>query len=286
MLRRNLFVLAAAAVAGLASTSFAANDTTFGASTADSRVLSPKNMGHSEAASVLLYDGMTPALAANTVSGTGGSPNTFIGEPVNGSALGGLTPTLTGFDLGVVNFTGATINTANLRCSIAVWGLHTAAGTPVYSSLLATYNVDFGAVNNFATSTFFAIQDPTTPGVVPAVTITTPLALPSNQHIGFTFSWSTGDGTTQTPQSFLYEPQDDNTVPTVGAVDFAAPNFGFYRNVNGETNFNFANSGDRRVFTGSTSVFFRAYVAAVPEPASLGAIGLGLVGLVARRRRA
>jgi len=278
MLRKNLFVMAAAALAGLASMSFAA-DSAFNATRAGA--IQPKNQIGREAGDVLLFDSIT----GSTPSGTTSTPNTYMGEPVNGSLLGGATPSLTGIDCAIVNFTGTTINTTDLQLHFTVWGSHSTASSPVFSNNLGTFNVDFGPVSNFATSSFLNVEG-ATPGVTPGITLATPLALPSNQHIGFTFNWTIADQTgTQVSMNNLNALLRTTGAFAVGTPDFAAPNYGYYRNAGGETNFNFLNTSSRNIGANS-GVYMRAFVAAVPEPTTLGLAGLGLVGLVARRRRA
>ena len=125
------------------------------------------------------------------------------------------------------------------------------------------------------------------PGVTPGVTLATPLQLTSSQNWGMTFNWQTE---TATPGTYVSTNNFNALLRTTGAFavgtpDFAAPNYGYYRNAGGENTGNFLFSSSRNIGVNS-GVYMRAYADAVPEPTTLGAIALAGMGLIARRRTA
>ena len=282
MKRRIASLFGFAALFGVAVTFAQAQDAGLGGFTARPAMQSHP-VGGPEVTHALIFDAITGLAGA---SGTTSTPNTFIGEAIDGSAAGGLAPKLTGFDCAIVNFTGATVTTTNLRLNAYVWGTHLNSGAGnVFSNLLATYTVDFGPVS-LATSSFIPIES-ATPGVTPGVVLATPLQLTSNQNWGMTFNWQTE---TATPGTYVSTNNFTQALRVtgpfaVGTPDFAAPNFGYYRNAGSENTGNFLFSSARNIGANS-GVYMRAYAEAVPEPTSLAVLGLSGLTLIARRRKA
>ncbi len=238
-------------------------------------------VGASFANADLLFDNMTAGRLGNagtTLTSTSSTPNTFMGDGYN--LIPGAT-SITGFDIYPVNLSGT--NFDHLRINIWVWDTVNTSGTvnattPAFSNLLGAYTLD--VAGTFTTGFYFPFQTGD-PGLTPGVTLGTPLAV-SDSQIGMTFNYqgSTDGGVTYNSVNSLTSIISAGVPATTGSNVFN----GYYRNAAGETNGNFTSSL-RSIGLTNQSVGVRVYGTAVPEPASLAVLGLGLVGLVARRRR-
>jgi hypothetical protein len=208
---------------------------------------------------------------------TSSTPNTFMGDGYN---LAPGTTAISGFDVYPVNTSG--VNYVALKITIYVWGSVNTSGTvnavtPAFSNLLATYTLTSAGAYN--TGFYFPFEN--VPGVLPGITLGSPLAVPSTQ-IGLTFNYQgSTDGTTYSPANNLTSIISSNQ-PTVGSEVFA----GYYRNAGtpAETDGNFTSALRSLAGLGTyQSLAVRIYT--VPEPTTAALASLGVVGLVIWRRR-
>ena len=206
---------------------------------------------------------------------TGSTPNTFMGD---GYILDPTTTAITGFDVYPVNLSGT--NFTGLKINIFVWGtVNTGtvnATTPAFSNLLASYSLT--SAGTYTSGFFFPFESAAAPGVLPGITLASPLAIPSNT-IGITMAYQgTTDGTTYNSVNSLTSLITYGPPPTGGAEVFN----GYYRNANSETNGNFT-STLRSLGLTNQSLALRVY--GVPEPTTLMLVGIGCTALLGRRRR-
>ena len=234
-------------------------------------------------ADTLLFDNASNFRNGVTGAGqtcTGSTPNTFMGDGYN--LIAGAT-SITGFDLFPANVTGSTGPTfTNLQLTVYVWGTVNTTGTvnattPAFSNLLGTYVAT--ASGTFSPGYYFPFETGD-PGATPGFTLGTPLSISSTQ-IGLTFNYqgSTDGGVTYNNVNLLTSVVSYGTLASVGSNVFD----GYYRNANSETNGNFTSSL-RSLGQVDQSVAVRVYGTAVPEPASIAAVGIGVVALIRRRR--
>ena len=228
----------------------------------------------------LLFDNISPYENGTTgasVSATGSTPNTFMGDGYN--LVAGATD-ITGFDLYPVNLSGTSFT--GLKLNIYVWGAvntgTVSATAPAFSNLLASYSLT--STGTFASGSFFPFES-ASPGATPGVTLGTPLVIPSST-IGLTFNYQgTTDRTTYANVNSLTSLIAYGVPATVGSDVFN----GYYRNANSETNGDFT-STLRSLGVTNQSLAVRVYGDAVPvpEPATVGVIAATVV-LAGRRRR-
>lgn len=267
-------------------------------------------------ADLIAYDQMTTVSSSNwnipsnavTAPAPTGSGNRQMGGVVNL-----VTPDLfiSGFDLGLVNSTGAAIpNAAGTRARLNYWvwntwtnGTSTTALT--FSNLAGSGTVDFnlGALTapfNNNSVLFISTGAAGLPGFPPLAGLTpgapafAPIAITQATGIGITFSWdlSIDNGVTYTQPngltSLITGGVNGTTLvptppPSIGTNAIAGPNNGYYRSPQSTTtdiNGNFAQGSQRQIGVNS-GVVMRVFT--VPTPSSLALLGLG--GLVAARRR-
>jgi hypothetical protein len=223
-----------------------------------------------------LFEASTPGI---TVSSTSSAPNTFMGTGYN---LAPGTNSITGFDVYPVNTSGTNFNA--LKINIYVWDTVNTSGTvnattPAFSNLLAQYTLT--STGSFNTGFFYPFES-ASPGVVPGITLATPLLLTDNQ-IGLTYNYmgSTDGGATYANAQNLTSLIVAGT-PAPNSV--GAPLFsGYYRNANSETNGNFTSSL-RTLGQANEQLAVRVYGTVVPEPSTLAMIGSILAACGLRRR--
>lgn len=152
--------------------------------------------------------------------------------------------------------------------TIRIWGTVNptgAAGDPVFSNLLGTWS----------------FSGTTTPATVPSATTfttaaqATPLILQSNTTYGVEIDLR--NGAASDPNLLLgYR----NAAPLVGTSDN-----GFFWDENGDGVIQFGESRNGSGFTNG-NLSFAALGSAVPEPTTIAAVGLGLLAMMRKRRRA
>ncbi|WP_422012139.1 PEP-CTERM sorting domain-containing protein [Roseateles sp.] len=233
------------------------------------------------ASAALVFDNISSPLNSQggTITATSSTPNTFMGD---GYVLSAGTTQITGFDLFAYNNTG--VNYTGLKLNVYVWGgVNTgtvSAAAPAFSNLLGSYS--FTSSGTFTTGFFYSFEDPTNPGATPGIALNSPLNLSSNT-VGITVNiQGTTDGVTYTSANSLTSLITYGTLPTTGSLVFN----GYYRNGNNEVNGNFT-SGVRSLGFTNQGVALRVYgnVTAVPEPSTVLLMGVGVLGLLAWRRR-
>ena len=216
---------------------------------------------------------------------TGASPSiptatrTFIGDPfapANVAPGGPLTISM--MDIVLVSASAATYQ--NLVLRVTFWDSYNGSAATVFSgpSLLQTFS--FGA-NTLAANSAYTLT---------GLTFTTPVTLNGGGPYGVTFNWQgdTGAGLANTDN--LTTAIRTGSAFAVGSIPLSAPNYGYYRNASGRTDFNFASTDSRQIGANSAAMF-RLYTnaAPVPEPATnvlLMIGGLGGLLLWQQRRRA
>jgi hypothetical protein len=218
----------------------------------------------------LLFDGITNLeTGASLGYSTGSTPNYWMGD---GYGLMTGATDITGFDISPVNGTGnsATGTVFNaLKITIDVWGSVNLTGTvnattPAFSNELASYVLTSTGTFNPG---FYYIYG-TSNGSAPAITLTTPLIIPSSTvGISFNYQGSTDGGTTFASYNGLSSIIPASAAPTTGNLVLGGTTGGYYRNVNSETNGNFT-AGLRSLGLGNQSIGVRVFGdagAAVPS---------------------
>lgn len=198
------------------------------------------------AATVTLLDSFT---GAPTLTTTSGAPRSFIGGAYSFTTPG---PEVDVTEMTVfIAATAAQSYSNGLQIQVQFWDAYDSAGNPIFSSAaggVQTFNVA-GPIT-LAANTFSQIN----------LTLGTPVRLSSlvNKGIGFNYQGDNGGGFASTDNltTLLAAEAEPGTYPTFAAGLNAVqtgPDGGFYRNVSGQTTFNFA-STDRRTFTGLDNI--------------------------------
>lgn len=263
------------------------------------------------AADVVSYDQMGNVPSTNWfIPSSGGTPtgsgNRQMGAVVN---FGTSDTTITGFDAGIVNSTGAAIAispTTVIRLNYWIWNTWTpgtATGTaPAFSSLAGSGSVNFtftGSGSFANNSILWAANGAAGPAGFPPLAASlpgagiTPVTVASSSGVGIVFSWdiSQNGGTSfSSPNGLTSLITGTSTgpaapAPSVGtnALDALTAAGGYYRSVNGSTTDNNGQyaQGSLRTLGVNSGVVMRVYTTPAPAAASLLALG----GLVAGRRR-
>ncbi len=233
---------------------------------------------------VVVFDNVSAVQAATpgaTITSTGSTPNTFIGDAYTLTAG---TTQITGFDVFSGNLSGVTYTA--LKLNVYVWGgvnLGAASvATPAFSTLLGSYTFN-SAAGSYASGFYYSFQN-AVPGSAPALLLAAPIAVPGTA-VGITINvQGTTDGLTYASANSLTSMITTGVPATVGSNVFN----GYYRNAASETNGNFT-STLRSLGLTNQSMALRIYgdVTPVPEVSTWLMMGLGLagIGLLAQRRQ-
>ncbi len=220
----------------------------------------------------VVFDSITGQLTPSLPTAT----RTYMGQ--------GFTPALGGNFItgGSVNLaSAATVNYTNLTLRIQFWGTFDSTGggsatglvfsNPIGAPILFNAGAFAATANTFNTFTF---------------TLGTPVALVGTGPFGITFSFQGDTGTG------LASTDNLTTLVRTGALAAGtnntgtAPNFGYFRNASGRTDFNFQSNDFRQIGANSALSFT---LTAVPEPGTVATFavgGMALLGVAIRRRRA
>lgn len=226
-----------------------------------------------------LYDSLyTDATHAtfNGPSDTGSTPRTFKADTFS-LANRGAAPSysITGLQFGVVNWATTTVN-FNIRADVALYDSTTSATSGTTSlftnpALVST----FGTLSNVTlnTNTFTVVT----------LTFGTPVSwtAPDGTIGGFTLKISHDNAN----DGVFVEDQNLSSIVSTAAT-YVAPYVGsstngYYRDADANGTFT---GSDYRTLTNRSDVGFVVIGTAVPEPASMVALGLGVAALIRRRR--
>lgn len=220
------------------------------------------------------------------------APRTYVGDAFTNNALPANTTSfqVTGGDVYLASSTAATY--VDIQARIQLWNTVTPTSTTaVFSNPLALITVDFGGAT-LAANTVYTL--PFTLGSVATLSG----GSGSNWGITVNFQVSTTAGTavadnTNTSPALTYNTGTSGYA--AGTITTgASPVFGYYRNVESQTNFNFIAGDQRSLNTAGANYQGLAFVltgnpVVVPEPSTVAMTGLGglalLVGMQRLRRR-
>jgi hypothetical protein len=229
----------------------------------------------------LVFDNRT---GAPSLTFTGSTPRTIIGGSfhIDASALGAGTKRITGYQAYMVSATVATYS--NIRMDLSLWEYNkTATGTtPAFFNKLQTASWNVGSITT-AANTFYTLDvSYAGPGVVIDPT--------KDYGVQIAYFGDTGSGeqlTTNLTSLLRGQSTGASAPPAVGTQPIAGTSSVFYRNASGITSVDSALIGsDARNFAGWSDTNLALQVQAVPEPASMLALGLGLAAVARRRKQA
>lgn len=215
---------------------------------------------------------------------TGSMPRTYMGDGFTNSAL---TPTsqfnVTGLSLFLVSATAASYTDVLLR--IQFYNSYNPNAASVFSNPAGPLQTfDVGA-QTFAANTIYEFDF--------TLTSPSPITLFGN-NLGFAQNFQSSTlpgGLMPADNPNLTSLITYNTAGTgyaAGQITTGtSPNFGYYRNASGRTDFNFANTDSRSLGVPNQAIGIIVSGSAVPEPSTyamvLGGLGILLFGMRARR---
>lgn len=243
----------------------------------------------SQAAVVL--DNMTNA----TFTGTGTLPRTMLGMAFNLGNVAAGPVSLTGMDLSFNHF--ATVNTtyANVQFQVSFWD--TAANTTTgaaaaFTNRVSTVTFNLAANSTLNANTRYTFQN-ATPGSAPGVTFAAPVTMASGANLGVQILVLADSGNGLVANDLLTPALVHTHTGGAWAVGNntagTGPNNGYYRNASQaapvNANTSLLGSDFRTLGLPTQGVAMRLYTESVPEPGTMTVLGLGVAGLVARRRK-
>jgi hypothetical protein len=192
-------------------------------------------------------------------------------------------PTITGFGLDLLVAAGAatgTTNFTNLQLMVTFFtgwqSTFTGSGNE-FSSPVYTVTYTFGA-ESLANNTVYGLLG--TPAA-PEFVLPTALAVTGNK-IGIQFTWLDNGAATNFAQTAW---SIGATAPSVGTNAFQYPNLAWGASGGTSSATSIAQANYWYGGTNAADVNLGAEIYATPEPCSMAILGLGAVGLLARRRR-
>jgi MYXO-CTERM domain-containing protein len=230
-------------------------------------ILSVCVLGTSRASADVIYD----AITNQTFSFTGSLPRTHLGDPVNNIAA----PINKKWRVDVIdmNFVvGAAGTFNNVTARIRVWDNWdpaAPAGTHVFSNLLSDVTWTFGDITTTGVSGFSV--------ALPYVASGLGFNLNDTQ-LGFEIEWRVNGVLDDNLTTGITNTAGD-VPPVVGSTALD----GYYRDVNNDGIFDASDARD--LATLNTNLMLRINATAIPEPSTMALAAVGLVGLVALRRR-
>jgi hypothetical protein len=202
-----------------------------------------------------LYDSFTITTNYTT---TTGSPRTFMGTGYNNAPTGG-----------PIEITKVTVYLASgsavdqtfsngVRVNFNFWEDYNPAVTPVFSNSVGNFSADVPALTSIVASTFYPID----------ITLNPPVVFANDTNNGFAVNYQGNNGAGFASADGLTSLVSINgTAPVIGSSPLTPPNYFWYRNASGRTDFNFA-STDSRSFGGSTNNFLSVIIFGNIYPAS------------------
>lgn len=240
----------------------------------------------------LVLDNMTNA----TFTGTGSTPRAMLGQAFSLGNVAAGPVSLVGMDFSFNHF--ATVNTtyAAVQFQISFWNnaANTTTGTgAAFTNRVSTVTLNLAANTTLNASTRYTFQDLVAPGTVPNVTFAAPVTMASASNLGVQILILADSGNGLVANDLLTPALVHSHTGGAWAVGNntagTSPNFGYYRNASqaspANANTSLLGSDFRTLGLPTQGVAMRLYTEAVPEPGTMTVLGLGVAGLVARRRK-
>ncbi len=256
----------------------------FSKSVALAAILSSLALGRASALT-LLDTFNAPAGTTESYTFTGSTPRTYMGDGFTNNSLPAGTTSfqITSFSFLVV--TAAATTYTDVVGRIQFWntanGGTTSATNPAFANAAGQLiTVDLGALTSTANSIYKF-----------DVTLNTPITLTggSGTNWGFAQNFQGNTGAGLADDTNLTSVISYNTTSTgyaAGTITTgASPTFGYYRNANSETNFNFTSTSRSLGFNYQGVAIIINGNAVVPEPSSVALASFGGLGMLFALRR-
>lgn len=248
--------------------------------------------------------GLDPSILGNIRFPGGTAPRSYLGQAVEIDLIpGGGVPQITAIEF-YVGYTGAdAIDFTSVEARIQFWDGY--SDPPSNADTNLVFSDPIGGPINVALGpiSFPALGSEARPARNFRFDLPTPITLTDTFFgVAFNIQGVTASGPLADPNSLLVAirggsdiapliPGDQPAPPfAAGRVPRTAPNFGYFRNVSGRTDFNFQSNDARQIGPNSAIAMrlFTGTAVAVPESSTLTLAGFSLfvaVGAVLRRRR-